>query len=230
MKKVSTLLRISWIITISIVVCTIGIYIYKFGGQEISKSSEQWGQLGEYFGGIVGPVVALINLIVLSYISIAITRIEEERNQFTLQELARPLGQIMCGDYENEIYIKFKNCGMGPLTIKEIIVLENNEEISHNLVTALPQIPQSITWNDFVVDGIDLSIARDQEINIIKICQPDYNYDDFVQYKKDIRFALEKLTLKIKYVDIYGRSMPDAIRVLELFGRTLQNENIMKQI
>ena len=134
MDNTRRLLQICWCVTALFVIATIGAYCCNFKGHGWSNNPEQWGQLGDYFGGLLNPIFSLINLVVLTYISISITRIEDKRNQWTLQELARPLGQVICGDYENLIPVKLKNCGLGPLIITNIIVIHTNGTVSNNLV------------------------------------------------------------------------------------------------
>ena len=59
--------KIYLIITVSvfillIVVPTIG-YIINFWGTSISKNSSDWGTFGDYFGGILNPVIGITNII-----------------------------------------------------------------------------------------------------------------------------------------------------------------------
>lgn len=216
------LLNICWIITAILIAASVGTYIYNFCGRSVSDNPEQWGQFGDYLGGILNPIISLINLVVLTYISISISRIEDRRNQWTLQELARPLGQIICGDYEDLIQVKLKNCGLGPLIITNIIVRHTNGTISDNLVQQMPTLPHNFSWTDFVVDGRQFAVAKDTEINIIKI-ENDANDPVFTAYKTQLRQTLRNLTIEVQYNDIYNRPMTSVTRNLELFGRTLQD-------
>ncbi len=216
------LLIISWTITTVLFILTVGSYICNFWRYGISDDPAQWGQVGDYFGGILNPVISLISLIVLTYISITVSRIEDQRNEFTLQELARPLGQVICGDYENLIQVKLKNCGLGPLIITNIIVRHSNGTVTNNLVQQMPMLPQNFRWTDFIVDGRQFAVAKDTEINIIKMA---YDADNtiFATYRTQLRQTLRHLTIEVEYADIYGRPMTSAISNLELFGRTLED-------
>lgn len=218
------LLIIGWAITAVVFIATVGSYIYNFRGHSISDDPAQWGQVGDYFGGILNPIISLISLIVLTYLSISVSRIEDQRNEFTLQELARPLGQIICGDYEDILEVKFKNCGLGPLTIKEIIVSRNNQKVSNNLIKLMPQVPVGVDWNDFIIDGVNFTVAKDTEINVILIHGNKTNAV-FNDYKTKVRNTLKELTIEIKYVDIYDRPMNSAVRNLDLFERTLASNS-----
>ncbi len=213
-------MNISWLIIIIVLIATVWIYICNFSNQGISKKTENWGHLGDYLGGVLNPFFSLINLVVLTYITISLNRIEDTRNQWTLQELARPRGQIVCGDYENLIEVKLKNCGLGPLIVKEIHIKKIDGSISNNLINEMPPLLGGLHWTDFVIDAVDYAIPKDSEINLIKIEHnpSDYNFNI---YKQQVREALSKITIEVEYMDMYNREMPKTIRKLTFFGRTL---------
>lgn len=218
-SKNNLLLGLCWAITAICFISIIGTYWANFHEYGRSNDPERWGQFGDYFGGILNPIISILNLIILTYITIHLSKIEDKRNQWTLQELARPLGNIICGDYEDKIEVKFKNCGMGPLIIKEIIVNKNGI-IYDNLVKQMPEIPETLSWKDFVIDGKNFVVGKDAQINLIKIV---WNDEDpiFNKYKTDLRTSLKDIIIEIKYDDMYGRNMPSVSRNLELFSRNL---------
>lgn len=203
------------------VITTIGFYAYNFRNHVISTNSENWGHFGDYLGGVLNPIISLINLVVLTYITISINRIEDQRNQWTLQELARPVGQIICGDYEDLIEVKLKNCGLGPLLIRNIIIKKTDGSISNSLIDEMPEILGGLSWADFVIDAINYAIPKDSEINLIKI-KHDPNDYNFKIYKTSIRKILKEITIEVEYTDMYNRPMANAIRNLSFFGRTLK--------
>ncbi|MCR3946354.1 hypothetical protein NUK32_05245 [Aeromonas caviae] len=45
--------------------CVIIAYIFKFHGNNISSNPEQWGQIGDYFGGLLNPIISFTTLIFL---------------------------------------------------------------------------------------------------------------------------------------------------------------------
>lgn len=45
--------------------CVIAVYIIKFHGNSISSDPEQWGQIGDYFGGLLNPIISFTTLIFL---------------------------------------------------------------------------------------------------------------------------------------------------------------------
>jgi hypothetical protein len=78
------------IITISIIaiVALLGVYMFWFWGNPISSDSSDFGAFGDYFGGILNPLIGIGNLLALIYISIFISKIEgnREEQQFLLQK------------------------------------------------------------------------------------------------------------------------------------------------
>lgn len=56
------------LVTVAIVFAIlVGAYVYNFHGHEIAKNPEQWGQLGDYAGGILNPAIAFAALIAVFY-------------------------------------------------------------------------------------------------------------------------------------------------------------------
>jgi len=219
MKK--GILITAWTLTAVVTVVIILSYILNFYDHPISENPENWGQFGDFMGGLLNPFISIINLFVLTYISFALSKIEENRNKWTIQELARPLGQIICGDYEDVFEVKLKNCGLGPLRISDIIITNTNGKISNSLINEMPEPPKGIYWSDFIVDGFNFVVAKDTEINIIKI-EGDPKNEAFNNYKKELRETLKNLTIRIEYKDIYDRQMNGEERNLQLFARRLK--------
>lgn len=198
----------------------VGVFIFNFYTYSISKSVAEWGQFGDYIGGLLNPLFALINIVLLVYISISINRIEDNRNEFTLQELARPLAEITLGDYENSIEVKLKNCGLGPLKISNISILKDNIIRTATLIEFMPKPPHDIVWTDFLLQNRGVIVAKDSEINLLLLIGKVDNIN-FENYKSLVRSTLKDLSIMISYQDIYGREMKPITRELRLFGRTL---------
>lgn len=65
-----------------------GAYLLYFAQFPIARTSDRWGQLGDYFGGVLNPAVALAALYLLS-LSIRIQRKELAETRQALKEQAR---------------------------------------------------------------------------------------------------------------------------------------------
>jgi uncharacterized membrane protein len=224
--NIKRLLIISWVVAILVIVAALLPFIIRFYSHTISDKQEHWGQFGDYFGGILNPIISLISLIVLTYISISVSKIEDQRNEFTLQELARPFGQIIYINLEQHLEIKFMNCGLGPLIIKEILLTNGKEIKSTNFYTNLP-VSDNVIWRDFMFDGMDFTLARDSEIVLFSVTPFNANiseifdgYKAFEDFKAQFRKIIKDFTIEIKYQDIYGRSMPIVSKSLSMFEKS----------
>lgn len=57
---------IGWVTSILILV-VFGLYYYQFGGSSttLSENKEIWGQFGDYFGGVLNPILSFISILLL---------------------------------------------------------------------------------------------------------------------------------------------------------------------
>lgn len=57
--------RLTWVLfifTISVFIITIAIYAFNFSGTQLSSASGDWGTFGDFLGGVLNPIVGLINM------------------------------------------------------------------------------------------------------------------------------------------------------------------------
>lgn len=66
-----------------------GVFIAKFSGQQISNQIESWAQFGDYFGGVLNPILALINICVFVILTITIQNITDKNNKEGLETSKR---------------------------------------------------------------------------------------------------------------------------------------------
>lgn len=103
------------------IICLLPIILYciNFGSYKISDNPADWGTFGDYLGGTLNPILALIGL----FITVALAYITDKRNQVNLlnqERLVRPVASIILGNYEDLIEVKIKNSGLGPMTIEKV--------------------------------------------------------------------------------------------------------------
>ncbi|WP_041523586.1 hypothetical protein [Gilvimarinus agarilyticus] len=85
---------LKWAVPLSLAILTLAtlFYIAKFWSYDISDSPEQWGQLGDYLGGLVNPVVGLITVILLvtslrqNQVALAQSRAELEQARIAIEQ------------------------------------------------------------------------------------------------------------------------------------------------
>jgi uncharacterized membrane protein len=75
------LLRTILFISLGAIALVIVAYILKFSRYSISKDPQLWGSFGDYFGGILNPLIGVLNLGVLIYITYQISTAEGTRNE-----------------------------------------------------------------------------------------------------------------------------------------------------
>lgn len=56
-------------------------YVYNFKTFNISKSTNDWGAFGDFFGGVTNTIISLLSLIILTYISWIVSKLSSEENK-----------------------------------------------------------------------------------------------------------------------------------------------------
>jgi hypothetical protein len=85
-------LAILAIILLLIVFCLVAIPIYyyynQFGDFNRSSKPEDWGVFGDYLGGILNPIISLLSLIILGYLTYIVSRhgAKENKSLFFLEQ------------------------------------------------------------------------------------------------------------------------------------------------
>jgi hypothetical protein len=77
-----------WLIvaTVILTIFPIFFYLYKFGSFTFSTDQVDWGTFGEYFGGILNPLIAFLTLGVTVFIAITFNNYEKSRDKQTKDE------------------------------------------------------------------------------------------------------------------------------------------------
>jgi len=205
------LIRLLWITSLGSLFLVIVPYAWNFFANEVSKDSTEWGQFGDYIGGILNPIFALLNLIVLTYLTITIVKNEDERNKFTLQELARPLGDVSVLREKEEFNISLGNWGLGPLRIKKMTIIYDEKEYSSykNIFPAVPS-GSGIKWEYWnLMEGDESVLAKDKSQVIVNLAITNKTRI-MPPYFQTIYEILYKTKITFEYVDIYDRPMPSA--------------------
>ena len=130
----------------------------------------------------------------------------------------KPIPQFSIGDYENELFVKLKNYGIGPLIVEKFVAEMENGELKSKIIDALPTaLRQQVRWETFtgVVDGY--ALAPEKEFVLLKA-----SFDvGSTPIHNSLRSELSKLQLKVEVKDIYGNLQPIYEKSLDWFARTL---------
>ncbi len=206
--KNKTLVVTLWISSFVSVLLAVVFYIIKFKNNGLSDDPEKWAQFGEYFGGILNPFFSVLNLIILAYLSIRLVKSEEERNKWTLQELARPYGEIEFSKNTFGIDISVQNIGLGPMIITDIII-KNIDGISYDNfsdIVAPKENSVNVEIHSFRIAKNHCAIGKDSDLSLLKITGKgdDLLYKEFLE---NVIINLQQFSLEIKYNDMYKRKI-----------------------
>jgi hypothetical protein len=127
------------------------------------------------------------------------------------------IANILIGDYEQELSVKLRNTGVGPLIVESFIASVGNQE-KDDITSWMPETPKGIYWSTFI-DNIDgWCISPNQEVVIIRLSGKSTD-EKIASFRNDVRRTLSQLTATLKYKDIYDRRMPIKQRELKWFSR-----------
>lgn len=89
-----------WIIglgsSIALLLIAAPIYYYVKDFHDLSRSSDPavWGTFGDFFGGVLNPIISLLTLIVTIIIAVNISRIERRNHEESVHNTVKPLFTI----------------------------------------------------------------------------------------------------------------------------------------
>lgn len=182
---------------------------------------------------IITSVSSLILSVVAVVISIITYRSQKEHNKNSV----RPILDIVLGDYEDDLYIRIVNCGVGPAIITGIECTRSyvgEVASSNSLVELMPHKARlqgksfnltvnMLSFSDFVEDITGRTISPGSGITLLQIKNPARNQIVvFRNYLKDC-------CVKVEYTDIYNSKPWDRKRLLDFFGRTIEPDALQIQ-
>jgi hypothetical protein len=141
--------------------------------------------------------------IVFTYIQL---RIQRTHNKKTV----KPIGRIIIGDYENQIFVKLENSGVGPLIIKEILTKNKKIQTTNSFISILPDdLKRRITWTNFTGDYQGRTIIPGQSLELV-VWTINQSYEKtasgderIFKDRNDLRKALKDICVSVNYTDIY---------------------------
>jgi len=162
---------------------------------------------------LIIAILALIVSIVSIGIGVITLRTQQEYNRLSV----RPIGIITFSDYENNLAIKIKNAGMGPMILTSVETVDNSG-INKNY--PIDWMPSKYIWTNFRRNLQNHAIIAGDSIILLEYSLDPQN-KDLAKQRDEIRSILKNLTIRIKYMDIYNKQQPDLIRSLDWFGRNI---------
>jgi hypothetical protein len=166
-----------------------------------------WTAIAALFVSIVSIVIAIVNM--------AMQRAHNRKSVL-------PIGHITVGDYENEISVRLRNDGVGPLIVEKVAVMRgaDSERAESAIIEFMPELPGGHLWSTFVGNISGRAISAEDRITLI-LLEGNQKDERFNAAKRSVRKALSDLTVRVEYRNIYGEKMPSVSRSLNWFGRQL---------
>jgi hypothetical protein len=147
-------------------------------------------------------------------VDLARETLKEQHRYNVLSVIPIPMLTVYNG--EEKLEVKLRNNGAGPLNIRDIEVRDGNV-VKGALIRWMPNLPEGIRWDNFATESKDRSVAVADEIILIRLLGKQSD-PVFRGARDKCREALRKLTLTVKYTDIYKSSFDPHVRDLSGFG------------
>lgn len=160
----------------------------------------------EYVAAICAIFISVASLIV----AIGALNTQREHNYLSV----RPIAHFSRGDYENCVFVKLKNFGLGPLLIDRFIIQTRHGSYKR-MIDAFTDIAHGLTWDTFT-DSIDgRALAPNAEFILVKA-----TFDDTQNaVRENVRAALSEMNMQLYFKDIYDRPQPVLTEDLLWFAR-----------
>jgi hypothetical protein len=167
---------------------------------------------------LVAAITAVAALFV-SAVSIVLAIFNMTTQRTHNRKSLMPIAHVRLGDYENRIFVRLHNDGIGPMVISRVIVSKPGSKAKKqaSLIAFMPDLPAGILWTTSVADLAGWALAADKDITLLML-EGDPADPKFVSARQSIRQALSELKIEVKYHDIYGTRMPRAVRDLQWFA------------
>ena len=168
-----------------------------------------WDELEKFVSNYETTIVAASSFFaaLTAIVSIALTvlsvRAQAKHNRISI----KPVGIFPIADYENEITLKLRNNGLGPLLVKDFEITSAGKVLeTKNLVELMPKLPQGIYWDTFSRISPGQVVSSQGERVILSLTlEPEEQLA--LAHANDVRRRLGGLTLKCRYSDLYEKEV-----------------------
>lgn len=157
----------------------------------------------------------------VSLLSIVLTSLNLWMQRTHNRKTVLPIGHITVGDYEDDIFVRLRNDGVGPLIVEKVIVFQINKENDPKtaIIDFMPELPGGYAWATFVRDISGRALSPDGQITLLELMGKP-TYEDFDAARVIVRRELSKLCVQIYCRNIYNDRMPIVRRTLDWFARS----------
>lgn len=158
-------------------------------------------------------IIAICAIIVsIISLTVAIIALATQRKHNKLS--VKPIPHFSKGDYEDHIFVKIKNYGLGPLQI-ENFEIKKDKSTFKRLIDSFGGLASQITWETFTDDIEGRVLAPQKEFVLI---QASFTAEQN-EIRQAIRKSLAKTTLTIESSCVYNEKQPEVKEELTWFAR-----------
>lgn len=149
---------------------------------------------------VASAVLAAVACVV-AVISLRVSRKTLEHQQAHDVLSVRPIGGIVVGDYENQLFVKVVNNGVGPLLVKSILT-SGGPEPGKALLYQMPELPTKVYWTNFVEETSGRTILPGGELMLLDLEAGSSESNEQFSIARDrIREALGNLLVEVRRHD-----------------------------
>jgi hypothetical protein len=160
---------------------------------------------------IAALFVSLVSII-LTFVSLSMQRRHNRRS-------VQPIGHISVGDYENEVFVRLRNDGIGPMIVKTTAVHNSEDgQTQISIIDFMPELPDGYSWTTFIRAMDGRAISANDHLTLVSL-EGDPKDHKFASAKEVVRKKLSTLRISVEYNNIYGERMEPALRKLDWFSR-----------
>lgn len=162
-----------------------------------------WTAIAALFVSLVSIIIAVSNFVM-----------QRRHNRKSVQ----PIGHISVGNYENEIFVRLWNHGVGPMIVRAVTVNKAGEQqTKHSIIDFMPDLPKNRPWTTYVPDISGRAISANDSVTLIAL-KGNTRDKGFTSARQLVRKALSSLSIKVDHENIYGEKMKPALRNLDWFA------------
>jgi hypothetical protein len=164
-----------FIFTICLVIPAI-FYSINFWGSNLSKTPAVWGAFGDFFGGILNPIIALFGTIILGYLTYEISKQSSDQNLNLFLTQQKIIAYQKIASLKSEIDAAYNNAKMRKGLIVKFSELEEKEVAKDQYIKGIEDLIMSSS-------NLQISIAN-FPINYGHLFSYDFESDKYKSLKE----------------------------------------------
>jgi hypothetical protein len=161
---------------------------------------------------------ALIVSLISAYVAFAALRHQRKHNILSVT----PIPEVTVADYEDSLRVKLANHGSGPMIIIDVTI-GDGARAQETLLAWMPPLPDGHYWTNYAGNVSGRSVLPGRDIVLLHL-DGDAEDRGFSIARDKCRQVLSRLTIDVRYTDVYRTPMHPYRKALAWFGRHLESE------